>query len=276
MVDRNMRAPYSQQTSFEINQQIGSSLSVGAGYMFVAAHKLVRNQILTVSDPIGYFPGTGKYMYNYGVEIPSFPAPPGGRPGTSFGLAWLDGSGNTAYHGTTWQMSGRLGSLLHLSANYTFSKALDDGTYITFVSLPQSLRQRELERALSNQDVRHRFVANFTADAPQDTWLRNFQLSGSLARNTYQGDKLQTVDLRLTRRFKFTERTSMRLSVDAFNLLNTVNIDEVYAVYGAPDLLGPLPMRYGDGIGSPANPFFGQPRTTFNARQFQFSAKIEF
>lgn len=305
-VDRAMRAPYSQQTSFEINQQIGSSLSIGAGYRFVAAHKLVRNQLLAVSDPIGVFPGTGKYMYDYGVEIPGFSAPPGGKPGSSFGLAWLDGSGNSAYHGGTLQLSQRFSSVFQVGANYTFSKVLDDGTYITFVSIPQSLRQRELERALSNQDVRHRFVANFTADAPQSSFLRNFQLSGivtmqsprrfsifagfdanhdgnpvtdrvgELARNTYQGDKLQTVDLRLTRRFKFTDRTSMRLSVDAFNVLNTVNVDEVFGVYGAPDLLGPVPNRYGDGIGSPANPFFGQPRTMFNPRQFQFSAKIEF
>ena len=306
MVDRNMRAPYSQQTSLEINQQVGHGLSVGAGYMFVAAHKLVRNQILTISDPIGVFPGTGKYIYNYGVEIPSFPSPPGGRPGTSFGLAWLDGSGNTAYHGATLQMSERMGSYFHMSANYTFSKALDDGTYVTFVSLPQSLKQRDLERALSNQDVRHRFVANFTAEGPQHTFVRNFELSGivtlqsprrftvfagfdanqdgnpitdrlgSLARNTYQGDKLQTIDLRLTRKFRFTERFGMRLSVDAFNLLNRANVDEVFTVYGAPDAIGPIPMQYKDGIGSPANPSFGQPRTTFNARQFQFAAKFEF
>jgi len=57
-----------------------------------------------------------------------------------------------------------LGSSLSFNANYTFSHTLDDGTFVTFVSTPQSNAQRNLERANSNQDARQRFVANFVVD----------------------------------------------------------------------------------------------------------------
>ncbi len=185
-------------------------------------------------------------------------------------------------------------------------KTLDDGTFTTFVSTPQDLYDRSLERGLSNQDVRHRFVANFVLDGPRKTILRNFQMSsivtlesprpftlfvgfdanndtnpvtdrvGLSARNTYEGDKLYAVDLRLSRFFAFTERMKLTLAMDAFNLFNRPNVQEVYSVYGAPDFIGAIPREYGDGVGSPANPDFGQPRTMFNPRQLQLSARFSF
>jgi hypothetical protein len=63
---------------------------------------------------------------------------------------------------------------------------------------------------------------------------------------------------------------------DAFNILNRANFDEVYSVYGAPDFVGPVPLHFGDGITSPADPYFGTPRTALNPRQLQFSAKFTF
>jgi hypothetical protein len=194
-----------------------------------------------------------------------------------------------------------------LNANYTFSKTIDNGTFTTFVSTPQSNAQRDLERALSNQDVRHRFVANFVADAPQESFARNFEFSsivtaqsprpftlfvgfdanndgnpvtdrvGDVGRNTYFGDDLRSWDLRLSRTIYFPgDRYRLQLMFDGFNALNRANIDEVYSVYGAPVFLGPVPQHYQDGITSPADPYFGTPRTAFNPRQLQFSAKFTF
>src|SRR5262249_40648520 len=90
---------------------------------------------------------------------------------------FLDDSGNSVYHGITLSASQRLVNYLRLNANYTFSRTLDDGTFTTFVSTPQNQYNRAAERANSNQDVRHRFVANFVADAPEHTFIRNFELS---------------------------------------------------------------------------------------------------
>jgi len=218
----------------------------------------------------------------------------------------LDDSGNAVYHGLTLSAIERLGNYFQLSANYTFSKTLDDGTFTTFVSTPQDLYHRNQERANSVQDVRHRFVANFTATAPEKSFLRQFQLSsiitvqtgrpftmffgadgngdtnpvtdrvGLSARNSYWGDGLRTWDLRVSRYFKFRESNRIELAVDAFNALNRPNVDEVTSVYGAPIFLAGVPKHYKDGVISPANPDFGGPRTMFNPRQFQFSLKYTF
>jgi len=77
----------------------------------------------------------------------------------------------------TLQVIQRFGKVFNLNANYTLSHTLDDGTFTTFVSTPQDLYNRPLERANSNQDLRHRFITNFTATAPSDCHLRNFALS---------------------------------------------------------------------------------------------------
>src|SRR5207302_648070 len=162
--------------------------------------------------------------------------------------------------------------------NYTSSKTLDDGTFTTFVTTPQYLYHRSLERANSNQDVRHRFLANFTvaASKSKDTnmALRHWEVSGIITlqgarpftifvghdanndtnpvtdrvglagRNTYWGDKLKTVDLRFSRAFSLREHHKLELAADAFNIMNRDNVDEVDSVYTSPDFCGAAPHSY--------------------------------
>ncbi|HUK89550.1 MAG TPA: TonB-dependent receptor, partial [Blastocatellia bacterium] len=293
VVDRNSRTPYSEQASLEVDRQIGKTTVVSAGYLFVAGHKLVRPEDLNIAPPIGKLPD-GKLLYNFSLV-------------NSGGIFYYtDDSGNSVYHGLTLSVQERAGNYFHLSANYTLSKTLDDGTFTTFVSTPESLAQRGLERAYSNQDVRNRFVANFIADGPQHSFVRNFQLSsivtlqsprpftefvgfdanddgnpvtdrvGQSARNTYRGDSYQSVDLRVSRMFFLRERLKLQLLMDVFNALNRPNVDEVFSVYGAPDFTATPPQHYKDGAPVPPGSAFGEPRTTFNPRQFQFAAKFIF
>lgn len=306
MVDRHLSPPYSEQASLEVDRQIGKGLTIDLGYLFVAGHHLVRPIDLNVGPPVGVETGTNRDIYNFAILDPNIPAPPGGSPGTNGIFYFTDSSGNSVYHGGTLQVIEKASKYFTLNANYTLSHTLDDGTFVTFVSTPESNAQRNLERANSNQDARHRFVANFVADAPQQ-WklLRNFELSsivtlqsgrpftlfagfdandsgnpvanrvGTLSRNTYRGDSLQTVDARVSRAIHIDERRQLFLSVDAFNLFNRPNVDEVFSVYGAPDLVGPQPMHFGDGI-TGASGQVGTPRTVFNPRQLQFAAKFMF
>jgi hypothetical protein len=133
-----------------------------------------------------------------------------------------------------------------------------------------------------------------------------------IGRNTYVGDPEYTWDLRLSRVFKFSDKYSIVAAVDAFNLLNRANVDQVFSVYGSPVFCGAIPRHYKDattraiqaGSGSVAcppggtnvpggsvaptplgtelfipsepNANFGQPQTVLNPRQFQFSARFEF
>jgi hypothetical protein len=304
-VQRNLRPPYSEQASLEIDRQISANFAISAGYMLVEGHELVRPIDLNVGAPIGTETGTTKDIYSYGVLDPKIPAPPGGSPGTNGIFYYTDSSGNSAYNGLILQATRRTGKYFQFNVNYTFSKTLDDGTFVTFVSTPQSNAQRSLERALSNQDVRNRLAGNAVFTPPKESFLKGFELSsvvvaqsprpftlfagfdanndgnpvtdrvGEAARNTYFGDSLSSVDLRLSRTLRFSERLQLVLSVDAFNALNRANVDEVFSVYGAPDFIGPVPRHYKDGV-SGADPSFGTPRTTFNPRQFQFAAKLRF
>jgi hypothetical protein len=100
---------------------------------------------------------------------------------------------------------------------------------------------------------------------------------GLSRRNTYRGDSLRTVDMRLSRTFHFAEHGQLQLIAESFNLFNRANVDEVFSVYGAPDFVGPVPQHFKDGITNvnPGFPF-GTPRTTFNPRQIQFAAKFTF
>ena len=83
-------------------------------------------------------------------------------------MYYLDGSGNAEYDGGTISVTDKLGQYLRFNVNYTYSHTRDDGTFTTFVSTPQDLYDRALERANSVQDIRHRFVGNFTADTPAE------------------------------------------------------------------------------------------------------------
>jgi hypothetical protein len=192
-------------------------------------------------------------------------------------LYFTDNSGSSVYHGLTLQMSKSAGKWLRFDANYTFSHTLDDGTFTTFVSTPQDFYRRSLERANSNQDLRHRFIANFVADGPQNTFLRNFELSnivtiqsprpftmfvgfdangdtnpvtdrvGLEGRNTYLGDNLRSWDTRVSRTFAIKENVKLNLMMDVFNVFNRQNVDEVNSVYGTYNFCnGVIPQRYGD------------------------------
>ena len=337
-VERASKMPYAEQGSFEIDREIGHGLVVNVGYLFVSAHHQVRAENLNVcpeNTTGGASPSLTTGWYQCGsTAFGNYTPPPADfTAGKSFFqsvlipvglLYYTDNSGNSVYHGVNIAATQKIGNNFHFNANYTFSKTLDDGTFTTFVSTPQDLYHRSLERANSNQDVRNRFIANFSATGPQKTFLRNTELSGIVtwqgarpftifvghdanndtnpvtdrvglsARNTYWGDKLKTVDLRLSQAIKFREKQRLDLAIDAFNMLNRPNVDEVDSVYTSPDFCGAAPHNYKDatshkietnpfsflgsctgGVPFP-NPDFGNPRKVFSARMFQISLKYSF
>ncbi len=325
---KDSKLPYAIQASFEIDREIGKGLTVDIGYLFVGAHRLVRGNNINVPCPDGMSkPGNPADAQGW-LNPDGTLTPCTGTPNLVFGkphfggatapvpftpvefteaglLDYNNGVVNANYHGATFQAIERFGKYFRLNANYTFSKTIDNGNFTTFINLPQNQFDYAAERALSNQDVRHRFVANFSLDGPEKTFVRDFRLSsvitaqtgrpftmfagfdanndtnpvtdrvGLAGRNTYTGDKLIAVDMRLSRAFRFHERSRIELAIDAFNLFNRQNVDEVTSVYLAPVFIGPVPKHYKDGIGA-ANPNFGLPRTMLNPRQLQVSAKISF
>lgn len=322
-MDHNARIPYSEQASAEIDRQFGKGFSASVSYLFVGAHKLVRGNNLNIPCPVGttksaastdplpeWAPGL---LDANGGSTPCTGTPTLGTGalqgiGPYFGGALFSGLqtisaglidynndvANAIYHGLTFSGLEKLGTHFSLNANYTYSHAIDNGNFTTFVNLPVNQFDYHMERSNSNQDLRHRFVANFTADTPTTGWYRNFQLSGIVTlqtgrpftifsgistfndlaggatdrvggapfgsscpsvsncqtvvpRNTYFGDALKTLDLRIGRSFHLKEGQKLDLTVDAFNLLNRPNVDEVTPVYGSAAFCGgAIPKHYKD------------------------------
>jgi len=212
-------------------------------------------------------------------------------------LDYNNGVANASYHGGTLTVIER-GKYLSLTANYTYSHTIDNGNFTTFINLPVNQFDYKAERANSNQDGRHRFVANFSATGPDSSFARHFVFSSivtaqsgrpftifygastlndvaggatdrvggaplspqctsasdcstMIPRNTYVGDPEYTWDLRLSRYFQVREKYRIDLSIDAFNLLNRKNVDEVTSVYGSPVFCGTtpvIPQHYNDAV----------------------------
>lgn len=168
-IDHDMRMAYSEQASLQIDQQIGKGLVVSVGYLFLRGHKQIRPENLNVCPSAGFsnaatdcppasvIPGppitpNGPYLGN---KLPDGRDAFSGVLYTNAGLMYyLDGSGNAEYDGATLSVTEKFSQRFRLNANYTWSHTRDDGTFTTFVSTPQDLYDRALERADSVQDVR--------------------------------------------------------------------------------------------------------------------------
>src|SRR5436309_2525051 len=178
--DRHSPIPYSEQASLEINREIGRGFTIGAGYLFVAAHHLLRSTLGNLCPVQGISSGT----YPCPAAGPPPPGYPAGKnyysgiPRYPAGLICCnDLTGNSVYHGGTLQVNKTTGKYVNLNASYTLSHTLDDGTFATFISVPEDVFRRGLERATSNQAARHRFVTKLSLARPLNTFLRNFLLS---------------------------------------------------------------------------------------------------
>jgi Carboxypeptidase regulatory-like domain len=221
---------------------------------------------------------------------------------------------DSVYDGLLINMNKRMTNNFSFAISYTWSHSIDDGPNPSFVLIPQDSNNGSFraERASSADDVRNRFSGNAIFTSPQ-SWnvvARNFSLStiitlqspqyftkyagfdsngdvfgnndrvGNEPRNTFRGDSLQTVDMRLERTFPIGEKFRLLATAEAFNLLNTVNIRYFNTTYGAADFCGPDPGAPGcAGVtqfyreGSP-NPSYGSPSAVFNPRQIQFALRL--
>ena len=292
------KLPYAVQASFEIDREIGKGLTVSASYLYVGSHRLVRGNDLNMPCPVGMSKPNNPSWAQGWLNPDGTKSACEGTPDLLYGkphflsyigqseipeaglLDYNDGSVEASYHGMTLQLNERFGKRFSLNANYAFSKTMDNGNFTTFINLPQNTFDRDSEKALSNQDVRHRFIANFSATTPETghLLLRNWMLSsiisiqsgrpftlyvgfdangdnnpttdrvGLAGRNTYVGDANKSWDLRFSRSIQATERVRLDLIFDAFNLLNRPNVDEVSTVYAAPVFVGPIPEHYKDGV----------------------------
>jgi hypothetical protein len=292
-IQRKFSNPYAEQASLELESQLGGGWVLTLGYQYV--HGIDLPVYYSVNGlPDGTLPD-GRQAFT--------PADP------RFGFALIaTPTGFSIYNGGIVSVRKSFARHYSVLANYTYSKSIDIATDVQLTDTPQNYLDPNGDRAVGDNDIRHRAVLSFLAESPAE-WpmlLRNFKLSmlntlqtpryfsvlagfdvngdgfpfsdrtGTLGRNSYRGASYYDSDIRLQRVFHLTERVSTEASIEAFNLFNHTNVQNIDQVYGAPDFLGPIPRQYGDGIGSPANPTFATPNFTGTARQLQASLRVSF
>lgn len=292
-VRRDLPNSASERASLEIETDLGDGWRCTIGYRYLHAMRLISSN--TVNGlPNGYLPdGRQKFQ----------PAD------TNFGFVlYATPSGWSIYNSGILSLHKDFAHHYSLLANYVYGKSIDLATEGQLQDEPQDYLQPQLDRAVGDNDVRHRLVFTAMAESPQ-AWiapLRDLQLSmlntlqspqfysvlagsdingdgfpfndrvGNIGRNTYRGAAYYDTDIRLQRLVSLGERVKVNLSAEVLNIFNRVNVQDVDQVYGSGEFLGAVPKRYGDGVASPVNPTFGTPTFAGAARQIQISAKLQF
>jgi hypothetical protein len=225
-----------------------------------------------------------------------------------------DSKWDSQWDGLLVDFNKRLSHHVGWGLSYTWSRGIDNGPNPSFVLIPQDSCCFREERTISSDHVAHRFVGNATLQGPTHlnpvlndwqlgmivsletphyfTKFAGFDSNGDIfgnndrvgiePRNTFRGDGYQSVDMRISRTFKFTEKVHLEAIAEAFNLLNTLNIRFFNTAYGAADFCnfaanpaaqGCSATPSGNREGSPI-PSYGTPRAIFNPRQVQFALRL--
>ncbi len=225
---------------------------------------------------------------------------------------------NSFYHAGTLQVTKRFTRNYSINANYTYSKSIDEATDFNTDYLAQNPLNVRADRSLSAFDQRHRVVLSgvfqstsensflkdwvfapiFTAgsgrpfnlligfDTDGDSRLYNDRPAFA-GRNTGKGEAYYTFDARLGRRFFVKEQRFLELTIEGFNLFNTVNYNGINNIVGTACVAGlatnpncagstnviPINARGREGV-SPTSPLGFT--SAAPARQLQFGARFNF
>src|ERR1051325_1947530 len=224
-IDPDIEASYSQQANLQIERELPGNAVVSIGYLHLRGYHVILSR---------------------NINVPAVPASAGvpnlGRPDPNWGnISCFEGSGNSWYDGMVVSFNKRAARWANLRVSYTLSKAIDDAGNFFFSSVQDNFNIRD-DRGLSDNDQRHRLVVSGSLEAPSEAngngWqraLRGFQfgyiftyasrlpfnvLLGSdrnldtnnndrpvgVGRNTGRGFDFASLDLRLSRTFRITER----------------------------------------------------------------------
>ena len=318
----NYRNPTTQQASLAIQRDLGGGYGVEVSYLFSRAAHVTRSHDINefkVSGPINSLSGMPSFV--------RFPNPALGQTSSDFvnPLRLQDNqyesTANAFYHAGTVQLTKRLSNNYTISANYTYSKAIDEVTDFNSDFSAQNPLDLRAERALSAFDQRHRFVFSSLFLSPVkgkgalSHLLSNWMLSpifiagsgrpfnvmlgidangdgvstrdrpclrtaadqpcipnSNVGRNVGRGAPYYNLDMRLARRFGFTENKYIEVTFEAFNVLNHTNFTGINNVIGTTPLTDGRPRGI-EGL-APTMPLAFT--SSAAARQLQFGARFNF
>jgi carboxypeptidase family protein len=318
--DKDHKAPYGIQTSLGLEFQPSRDSALDISFLRTKGVHLGSFFNVNQPDPSGtvtvHTSGGQSGTKNTYFAAPGIPGSRSAAPGfpTLYAVYFEAASKwNSSWNGLLVNFNKRMSHHFSTGVSYTWSKGIDDGPNPSFVLIPQDSKNFRAERALSSDSVGQRFVLNTTIAGPtnRNAFINNFQLStivtlespnyftkfagfdangdifgnndrvGIEPRNTFKGDSYQSVDMRIARTFKATERLNVEAMAEAFNLLNTVNVRFFNTVYGAADFCNFNATAQGCSatqkfLESSPNANYGTPRAVYNPRQIQFALRLTF
>ncbi|HYA16284.1 MAG TPA: TonB-dependent receptor [Bryobacteraceae bacterium] len=280
----NIKSAYSDQGSFEIEQQVGKSGTLSVGYQHVRGIHLIAS--VNQNVPTCTAAGTND----------------GCRPNLTVGnISQYSSAADSHYDGAHIQFVERPVSWGNYRVSYTYSKALDDVSEF-FFSAPMNNYNIWQDYARSDDDQRSRLAFEGTAHTPlsggstaAEKILHGWQFTTSftgysplpfnittgantvqgtgarptvggvyIGRNLGEGHALLNLGFRLSRTFELTEKMRLQALAEMFNALNHVNVVTVNGVFGT----GTYPTN--------PSPTFGQITAVNDPRSGQFALRLSF
>jgi Carboxypeptidase regulatory-like domain/TonB dependent receptor len=284
-IDPRIRNGYSEQANLQIERELSKDASVSIGYLRLRGLHLLLSRNVNVP--------TLSAQQAQALGIPNL-----GRPDPNVGnVSRYESSGDAYYDALVFAFHKRAGAWANVRLSYTFSKSIDDAGNF-FFSTPQNNFNLRDDRGPSDNDQRHRFTVSGSFTSPRaashDGNLRRavggFQLSYIFSyasalpfnpltgndrnldtnfndrpigrgRNSARGFNFASLDVRLSRRFRFTERFELETIAEGFNVLNHANLQLPNNTFGT----GATPLAT-----------FGLPTAAGDPRQLQFGLRLSF
>jgi Carboxypeptidase regulatory-like domain/TonB dependent receptor len=180
-VDPNFKPQYSIQASASVAQELAPNLSIELGYVYYAGVHIQQiqegNLIQNTAVPIDPFVGP--------QYIPK-PGSTNGEPNST--ITQNDettSAGHSTYNGLTASLTKRYGHGLQFQANYTWSKAIDNVSDFSSESTPFRPGLLNMDRAISDFNIKNSFVANAVYTSPNhhagDSFVRNLYSDFAIA-----------------------------------------------------------------------------------------------
>ncbi|MBI3683768.1 MAG: TonB-dependent receptor [Acidobacteria bacterium] len=163
--DMGRRNPYIQQWNLTVQRELPVEMLLEVGYVGASSHKLRHTYNINTPPP-------GPGAINSRRPIQTMVVPPDNVViGPVAAINYETGNSNQNYHGLQLRFEKRLSRGLSLTAGYIFSKTIGDepggfgGGGNTSAS-EQNIRNFRAERAMADEHIKHRFVANYIYDLP--------------------------------------------------------------------------------------------------------------
>lgn len=301
------QSPTIYQYDIIIERQLAKNFVVSAAYIGSLGRNLPTfvDMNLVPTGAVTTFNIVGGTRNGQTFTLPQY-GRPAGTPAVA--LTQIQSSVTSEYDGLVFQANRRFTNGLQFQASYTFARATDtnqNSSVFPVANAPLDTYNRSYDAGYGNNDVRHKvtvsavysptwykgekrsfgdYVANgwtfapivsYYSGRPFDSFVGNLNGSNGNgrfpldARNAYRLPAVFNTDMRVSKRFNFTERYNLELIAEGFNIFNRTQVfQETNALY----------TRSGNTL--TFSPAFGTPSQddsfNYRERQVQFAARFHF